>query len=158
MPTPDKPPKPAAKAASPAQKAERDAKSVLARHTHCANELAKMKAAVADPRTLAWAQGYVDTATSAQASLTGIYGQSPFPNELRAASLSPVLMKQLKKEYGDSFLSKIIQLTTEQEPHVKDMEDALGNFAVTREALNKRVAEPNAKKARTNQKDANEAV
>ena len=77
----------------------------------------------------------MDTATSAQASLTELYGQSPFPNELRAASSSPVLMKQLKKEYGDSFLSKIIQLTTEQEPHVKEMEEALGNFAVTREAL-----------------------
>ena len=90
-----------------------------------------------------------------------VSGGHNLPNELRAASLSPVLTKQLKKEYGDSFLSKITQLTTEQEPHVKDLGNALGNFAVTREALNKRIAEPNAKKARTNKKDkkdANEAA
>ena len=93
---PPRPPK-LSKEVSHAQKAERDAKALLARHTHCANQVQAMKQAMANAETQGWAQTFPKAAGDAQKELDDAYSKDQFPNKLRAASLSPVLMKNLKK-------------------------------------------------------------
>ena len=125
---------------------------MLARRNRCADQLRAMKT-WADFARLA--QMFAEFAESAAKELDEAYSKDQFPNKLRAASLSPVLMKNLKKECGDSFLNKLVLLTTEQEPIVKRMEEACSKFTVTQDALSRRtaVAEPKAKKPKNDKKD-----
>ena len=92
----------------------------------------------ANAETQAWAQTFADSAALAQKELDEAYSKDPFPNKFRAASLSPVLMKNLKKECGDSFLNKLVLLTTEQEPIVQRMEESLLKFSVTQDASSRK--------------------
>ena len=114
-----------------------------------------MKQAMANAETQGWAQTFAEAAGAAQKELDDAYSKDQFPNKLRAASLSPVLMKNLKKECGDSFLNKLVLLATEQEPIVKRMEEACSKFTVTQEALSRRTAaaDPKAKKQKKDKKD-----
>ena len=111
------------------------AQMMLARQNSCADQLRAMKT-WADFARLA--QMFAKKAESAAKELDGAYSKDQFPNQFRAASLDPALMKNLKKECGDSFLNKVILFTMEQEQIVLRMEDALLKFTVTQDALSRK--------------------
>ena len=105
------------------QKLEKELKDMLGTEITLTSDFAKLEVTVSGDETkFAWATTFMDEARKHKGVLTEL-GEGEFLAKFKAAALSPAMLKDLKKDMGDTYLTSLVSTNEKFAP-------AVNSFAV----------------------------